>query len=75
MIHFNDSDPSVYDTAYPIIKHGIPGVPNVISRNIGSDGELSVNNLQDLSDTDWTIAGHPQYNRSIPERGKLKSAR
>jgi peptidoglycan/xylan/chitin deacetylase (PgdA/CDA1 family) len=67
MIQFDDSSPTVYETAYPIMeRHGIPGTFNVISRRVGPDGSVSVQQLDEMADDGWTIAAHPQYERSLP---------
>lgn len=68
MIHFDDANTSVYETAYPVMKrHGIPGTFNVISGNVGPGENLAVRNLREMADDGWTIGSHPQSKRALPE--------
>jgi peptidoglycan/xylan/chitin deacetylase (PgdA/CDA1 family) len=62
IISFDDSVPTAKSVAKPIMdRYGYPGVVGIVTgrtQRSGEDGQLTVEELEELRDDDWEVASH-----------------
>jgi len=62
IISFDDSVPTAKSVAKPIMdRYGYPGVVGIVTgrtQRSGEDGQLTIEELEELRDDDWEVASH-----------------
>ena len=61
VMHFDDNDETIYTEGWEIMQqYGMTGTLNVISEDVGSNGALSQQQIDELASEGWTVCAHPQ---------------
>lgn len=76
LLFFDDGLTSTYENAYPVLdEHDMSAAASVVTGEVGADGHMSLDQLEELQSKGWEMCSHTHSHASLQGISRLEAER